>query len=161
MTLRRIALAMTLFITQAAGASAALTFSTDHRALFFGVMQLDETKELAQSGSFHNDVTVVSDNGATWYLKIHVLRPLSSGDQDIPLENFQWQLDNTTGHGTVQRRHEFVPFRQTPDLVYLSGADEAAGTAVHFQFLYRLHVPETQPAGVYQTTVRFTLTEIL
>ena len=161
MTHRRIALAMTLLMAQATSASAALTLSTDHRALFFGVMQLDETKELAQAGSFHNEVTVVSDNGATWYLKIHVLRPLSSGGQDIPLENFQWQLDNTTGHGTAERRHEFVPFRQTPDLVYLSGADEAMGAPVRFQFLYRLHVPETQSAGVYQTTVRFTLTEIL
>jgi hypothetical protein len=158
---RRILIALALAISHAQPAAASLSFSSDHRAVFFGVMELGETKELAQSGSYQNQVTVSSSNGQAWYLKIHVMQPLSSGRHQIPLDRFQWQLSATSGHGTIQRRHEFTPFRASPDLVYISGADEASSRPVDFQFSYRIQLPEAQAAGVYHTTIRSTLSEIL
>ena len=124
-------------------------------------MRLGEEKILAQSGTFHNEVTCSSTNGQAWYLKIDVLQPLTSGAETIPLEQFQWWLTSTTGHGTEAHPNAFTPFSLMPDTVYLSSTDEAAGNAVTFQFRYRLAIPERQVSGAYSTTIRFTLTELL
>ena len=140
---------------------AALEFSTDGRPAAFGVMSLGEEKILAQSGSYHNQISCSSTGGQPWYLKVNVLQPLSAGADTIPLEQFQWWLTSTNGHGTVTHPDTFTPFSLMPDTVYLSSADEASGTAVTFQFRYRLSIPERQISGAYATTIRFTLTELL
>jgi hypothetical protein len=142
-------------------ALAGLGLSTDHRALSFGLMQLGESKVLAQSGTFHNEIACSSTNGNAWYLKISLLQPLSSGADQIPLEAFQWQLIRTDGTGSVVSQSQFRPFSLVPDLVYISGPGEASGTTVRLQFRYSLAIPQAQTAGVYSTTVRFTLTEVL
>lgn len=140
---------------------AAIEISTDHRPLAFSVMQLGEEKELAQLGAYHNQITCSSTNGNTWYLKISVLGPFTCGQETIPLENFLWQMSWTNGLGSTTNPYQFKPFTVFPDLVYVSGPNEAAGGSVSFQFKYKLKIPEAQLSGIYSTTVRFTLTEIM
>ena len=160
--LMRAQLAAICVISVSAGpAFAALELSTDHRPLFFGLMRLGEEKTLAESGTFHHEITCSSSGGATWYLKIHLLQPLSSGAEDIPLDRFQWQLTRTDGNGSVVTSSQFRSFTLAPDLVYISGPGEAGGTKIHLQFRYALTIPDTQVTGVYHTTIRFTLTELL
>ncbi len=160
--MRRPALLLGLLVAGlAAPVWAGLSLSTDNRSLFFGVMQLGETKELAQFGSSHNSITCSSTNNRAWYLKVQVLQPLSAGGRMIPLEQFQWQLVSTTGVGTLAWPYQYVPLTPSPMLVYTSGANEASGTAVTLRFKYSLTIPETQASGIYQTTIRFTLAELL
>ena len=140
---------------------AALEFSTDHRPVAFGMMRLGEEKILAQSGTSHNQITCSSTDGQAWYLKVNVLQPLSSGAETIPLEQFQWWLTSTNGHGSEAHPNAFTPFSLMPDTVYLSSPDEVSGTSVTFQLRYQLKIPEHQVSGVYSTTIRFTLTELL
>jgi len=142
-------------------ANAAIEITTDHRPLTFAVMQLGEEKELSGLGAYHNLISCSSTNGNTWYLKISVLQPLTAGQEAIPLENFRWQMAWTNGTGTVTNPYQFKGFSLFPDTVYISGPNEATGSAVDFQFKYQLKIPEAQVSGVYSTTVRFTLTEIL
>lgn len=142
-------------------AYAGLEISTDHRPLSFGLMRLGEEKELAQSGVYHNQITCSSTNAGAWYLKINLLQPLASGAETIPLENFQWQLVWASGNGTPVGSYHYKAFNLFPDLVYTSGPGEAAGGNIDLQFKYSLKIPENQLSGVYSTTIRFTLTEIL
>ncbi len=160
--LRHFATIVGCCLLMAVPAFAGLEFSTDHRSLSFGLMRLGEEKILAQSGSFHNEVTCSSTGGNTWYLKISLLTPLSSGADEIPIEAFQWQLTRANGTGSVVSQSQFRPFSLMPDLVYISGpGEETSGTPVRLQFRYSLAIPHTQTAGSYLTTVRFTLTEVL
>ena len=145
----------------AGSALAAIELSTDHRPVAFGLVQLGEERTLAQLGSFHNEITCTSTDGRAWYLKISLLSPLSSGAETIPIERLGWQLVSSTGRGTVTRPNTFTPFSLIPDLVYVSNPDEAAGVPLTFRFAYSLAVPEEQVSGIYQTTIRFTLTELL
>ena len=142
-------------------AFAALEIFTDNRSLFFGVMQLGETKILAQSGTYHNEITISSSEGRPWYLKISLLRPLGSPADTIPLESFSWQLTDFTGAGTGYSQSGFRSFSLVPDLVYASGSNEANGQPVRLRLRYRLQLPEAQTGGVYQTALRLTLTEVL
>jgi hypothetical protein len=140
-------------------AYAALQITTDHRPIFFGSMHIGEEKELAELGSYHNQVTCSSTNSGTWYLKVNALQPFSGGMDQIPVENFQWQLSWTNGNGTSPNSFRYKPFSFAPDLVYISGPNEASGANVNFQFRYSLKIPEAQTSGIYYTTIRFTLTE--
>ncbi|MBI2093654.1 MAG: hypothetical protein HYT88_02910 [Candidatus Omnitrophica bacterium] len=140
---------------------AGFEISTDNRSLFFGLMHLGEEKTLSQFGNYHNQVTCTSTNGRSWNLKISVLHPLTSGRDNIPLEAFQWQMVSTNGKGTIPKLYQFSPFSLVPTLVYISHTDETAGSSIQFNFKYELKIPESQAAGAYQTTIRFTLTEIL
>ena len=158
----RLAVLLLLGVGLAVPAFAGLQFSTDHRSLSFGLMRLGEEKILAQSGSFHNEVTCASTGGAAWYLKVNLVTPFSSGADEIPVEAFRWQLTQTDGTGSVVSQNQFRPFSLTPDLVYISGpGEDTSGTPVHLQLRYSLTIPNTQTAGSYLTTVRFTLTEVL
>lgn len=159
--MRKVALIFILVFVFAPVAYSAIEITTDHRALFFGLMQLGQEKELAEFGTYHNQITCSSTNQNAWYLKINLLSPLSSGAQIIPLEYFQWQLTYTDGVGTVANPHQYKEFSLTPDLVYISGPDEATGTSINFQFRYYLKIPEVQTSGTYNTTIRFTLMEVL
>jgi len=124
-------------------------------------MQLGEEKTLADSGAYQNEVTCTSTDGQTWYLKVNLLQPLSSGAETIPLEAFRWQLVSSTGNGTAANAFQPRAFSLTPDLIYLSGPSDASGSPVRLQLKYILKIPEAQVRGVYQTTIRFTLTEML
>lgn len=140
---------------------AGLTLSIDSRAVFFGRMNLDETKELTDFGGYHNEIRCSSANNTTWYLKVHILRPLSSGEFVIPLENFQWQVVYTNGVGILTNQDRYTAFDLAPNLVYISGPAEAGGSQIRFQFKYKLTIPEMQEAGAYNTVIRYTLTEVL
>src|SRR3989338_2290328 len=157
----RFATAVWCCLLVATPAFAALELSTDHRPLFFGLMQPGEEKALAQSGSFHTEVTCASTGGVTWYLKISLLQPLTSGAESIPFENVGWQVTRTDGNGTVVTPNQFQSFSATPNLVYISGPGEADGRPVRIQFRYLLKLPEAQVSGAYQANIRFTLTEVL
>lgn len=163
--IKRTFINLVLVLSFSLPAYAELSISTDHRSLFFGIMQLGEEKELAQQGSHHNEVTCSSTGANTWYLKINLLQPLSStaaeAEEMIPVESFKWQFVWTDGKGTAPDAYQFKSFSLTPDLVYMSGPDEANGNSINFQFKYYLKIPESQTSGVYSTTIRFTLTEIL
>jgi hypothetical protein len=124
-------------------------------------MQLGEEKTLANSGTHHNEITVSSDSGRLWYLKISLIQPLTSGANQIPLEAFAWQVTGSSGTGTVTQGSEPRPFQLTPDLVYISGPNETDGAPVQLRLRYRLKMPEAQASGQYSTTIRFTLSEVL
>jgi len=160
--MRKLILGLLFLLIAHASADACITLTTDHRSLFFGPMKLGETKELAQSGAYHNQVSCSSTNGNQWYLKINVIQPMMSGQDQIPPENFRWAVVWTTGNGTIPaNRGTYKPFSVFPELVYMSGPGEAAGATVALQFKYSLEIPETQVSGVYNAIIRFTLTEIL
>ena len=142
-------------------APAALEVSTDKKAISFGLMYLGDDKELAQYGGYHNEITCSSTNGNTWYLKISLLKPLSSVQDSIPLEYFKWQLAASDGKSTPITQYQYREFSLFPELVYISSPEENSGTPVHLQFKYRLEIPEAQTAGSYQTVIRFTITEVL
>ena len=143
-----------------APADAALELSTDHRSLSFGSMQGGEEKTLAQSGSYHTEVTCLSTNGQTWYLKISLVRPMTAGGEEIPPEYFAWQVMQSDGNGNVIGSGDFRPFGMMPELAYISGPGEGNGQPVRIRFRYMLRVPEAQVQGLYQASVRFTLTEV-
>lgn len=159
--MRKIVLILVLIFGLSPCAYPAIGITTDHRALFFGLMQLDQEEELAEFGTYHNQITCSSNNQNTWYLKISLLSPLSSGLDTIPLEYFKWQLAYTSGIGTVVNPHQYKEFSLMPDTVYISGPQEATGTSITFQFKYYLKIPQIQASGTYNTTIRFTLTEVL
>lgn len=150
-----------LVVGLATPAAAQLELTTDHRSLFFGLMRLGEEKILSDAGSYHNEVTCSSSGGATWYLKVNLLQPLSAGAEELPLDALQWQLTHTDGTGSVIATGQFRPFTLSPDLVYISGPGESAGRSVRFQFRYSLRVPDTAVSGTYYATIRYTLSEIL
>jgi len=158
---RALALAAPLVLGLAPPLPAALQLSTDRRSVFFGIMNLGEEKTLANSGTYHNEVTVSSDDGRLWYLKVSLIQPLSSGDSTIPLDAFAWQVTSTSGSGTLGQGNDPRAFQLTPDLVYISGPNESGGVPVQLQFRYQLHVPDAQASGVYQSAIRFTLSEVL
>lgn len=159
--MRKVALIFILIFVFASYAYPAIEITTDHRPLFFGSMQLGQKKELAEFGSYHNQITCSSTNQNTWYVKISLLNPLTCGAETIPPEYFKWQLSYTNGIGTQVNEHRYKEFSLFPDTVYISGPGEATGGSINFQFRYYLMIPEAQISGTYNTTIRFTLTEAL
>ncbi|MBL7081852.1 MAG: hypothetical protein ISS44_04750 [Candidatus Omnitrophica bacterium] len=149
-----------LLIVQRLG-FAALQISADKKAVSFGLMHLGETKELAQYGGYDHELVCSSTNNTTWYVKISLLKPLSSAQDSIPLENFKWQLVASNGNGTIANPYQFKEFSLFPELVYISAPEENSGRSVYLQFKYYLKIPEIQTRGSYNTVVRFTMTEVL
>ena len=140
---------------------AGLEISTDKRVVSFGLMHLDEEKELAQYGGYQNEIICRSTNGNTWHLKISLLRPLASIQDSIPLECFKWQLVWKDGNGIAAYPYEFKEFSLFPELVYTSAPQEDNGKLVRLQFKYYLRIPEAQTRGSYNTVIRFTISEVL
>jgi hypothetical protein len=157
----RIIFLIILFLNISYDAWSTFGISTDNRAVDFGQMKLEEKKELAYLGGYHNEITCTSSNQNIWYLKVHLLKPLSSGANTIPLSCFKWQLFWTDGKGTITNSYRFRDFSVSPELTYISGPGDSSGTAIHLRFKYYLKIPEAQAQGIYNTVIRFTLTEIL
>lgn len=139
---------------------AAMELRSDSRSLFFGLMELGEDKTLSQAGAYHNEIICASTGGRPWFLKVNALGPLASGAEEIPLERFSWQLVRAEGTGGGASPGEYRPFDLIPDTVYISGPGEDAGQPVRLQLRYRLRLPDAVVSGSYQTTIRFTLTEV-
>lgn len=137
-----------------------LTISTDTSNISFGAMDIGEQKELGGYG-YHNQLTCKSTNGRTWYVKIHVLAPLTSqGIKTISNSYFRYMLAWTDGTGSPQNT-SYNAFTTIPTLVYVSGPNDNDGNSVNMQFKYDLSIPANQVAGVYNTIVRYTMTEVL
>lgn len=106
-------------------------------------------------------ITVKSNNGRPWFLKVSDLGELSNGSDVIPNSQFNWYgSPSKTAAGSWMGNGENV-FSLTPALAYVSHATEynnyPSGTDLFFKF--GLNVPSKQNSGVYRSVVAFTLTE--
>lgn len=143
-------------------ACADFEISVNGRFLEFGLMELGEFKEIKDSGDYQNEVTCKSDRGHTWYLKIHLVRPLSSMGNEIDIESFKWKVVNVVnGTGYATNINEFNSFSKKPMVVYTSSPDESDGREVTLRFIYGLKIPQTTLTGNYQAGIRYTFTETL
>lgn len=103
-------------------------------------------------------VTGTSSSGNPWYLKVAAVRPLSSGENFIPNENFTW-YGTSEGQGNWYGAAE-KNFSESNQTAYICSADEAEEVKkVVNKFKFKLHVPEETKSGLYTTTVMFTMTE--
>ena len=59
-------------------AYAAISMSLDKNMLDFRTMNPGETREVADQGDYHNQITCSSTNSRTWYVKAHMIRPFTS-----------------------------------------------------------------------------------
>jgi hypothetical protein len=143
-------------------AHATFEMSVDRPFVDFGFMDIGEFKELMEQGSYHNEVTCTSDNGNTWYLKLHLLAPLRSGTDEIQTTNFKWKIvEIVNGTGYPANENNFNNFSTAPLVAYTSSPGDSGGTAVGIRFTYGLQVPQTQITGNYQCVMRYTFTETL
>jgi len=153
-----------LFLWAVSGfAHAAITMTLDRNMIDFGNMNTGETKELAEQGVYHNEVTLTSTNNKTWYLKANMVRAFTSGMNTIPAENFKWvvvSVDNGKGivNGNVNNP---TSFSTMPDLIYTSADTDNTGTVVKLKFRYILTIPKNQVAGGYDAVIRLTMIETL
>jgi len=131
--------------------------SIDRTDIDFGDMRPGEAKyDIPATGIKINSKT---NTGNKWYLLVNDLTELRSGDRFIDNKYFSW-YGWTEGQGkwfgTGENQVSLVPFT-----VYESTVDEGInlpdGTNNFIKF--KLDLPKDQPAGRYETTVRFTLTE--
>ena len=149
-----------IFISTSAYAEFELIVDGD--IIDFGFMDINETKELHDEGFYHNQVACISDNNNTWYLKVHLAEPFSSGMYFIPYENFKWQVSSViNGDGIICNRDIFKGFLDVPALVYTSGPNDTNGGAVKIRFEYRISIPRGQAPGNYRAIVRYTMIELL
>ena len=143
-------------------AYALFELNVDNFTIDFGFMNIGQTKELMERGSYQNEITCRSDNGNIWHLKIHLLDPLKSGTNYIPLSDFEWKVTSViNGDGVAYNQGAFNSFLDIPSLTYTSGPGDGTGRDVRIRFDYRLTVPKNQPSGNYRTILRYTVTEIL
>lgn len=117
-----------------------------------------------EPGGFYNQVSCQGNNGKPWVLKIQATQPPTfAGDNSgktIPIENFKWKVIGKSGTGQVIRENEFNSFSLTPQVVYRSAGPDDTGNPVTLEFQYGLSVPAlVPPAGRYQTSIIFTLTQ--
>ena len=137
--------------------------SLDRDMVDFRTMENGQTAEISDQGSYHNQVTLSSTNNKTWYLKVNLIRPFTSGVNTIPNEYFEWKaVDVITGKGIVTNGVNVpTPFRDAPSLVYTSDPVDNTGNEVNIRFRYILTIPKNQIAGNYFASIRWTMTELL
>jgi hypothetical protein len=159
---------------------AALTFTLDRSSLDFGTMNNGDFKELPASGNY-NTALITSNVASPWQLSIGVTQALTSlafPTITIPNDSFrwistyaghwdngsstQWDMSGGLNHPPVLG---YVNFSTIDEPVYTSG--RVAGkndnnnnpTGTQVQFKYAISMPGTQTAGVYTTTIRYTVTQ--
>lgn len=104
------------------------------------------------------EVAGASSNGDPWYLKVSAEKPLTSGSNTIPNENFTW-YGSSEGQGQWSGAEE-KNLADPNAAAYISTAEEADQVKkIVNKFKFMLHVPEDTKAGEYSTTVMFTMTE--
>jgi hypothetical protein len=106
-------------------------------------------------------VTVKTNSGKAWQVKVHNTNELSDGNNVIPNSNFYWYGylgSNAMGNWYG---NDAQSFSLDPVMAYSSVVSEynnmPDGTDLFFKF--RLSVPQRQNSGKYKTIVAFTLTE--
>ena len=104
------------------------------------------------------EVAGASSDGNPWYLKVSAEKPLTSGSNTIPNENFTW-YGSSEGQGQWNGAEENN--LANPNVAaYISTAEEADQVKkIVNKFKFMLRVPEDTKAGEYSTTVMFTMTE--
>lgn len=144
-------------------AQATLSMDIDVNNLDFRIMDPGQTYELADKGTYHNEVSCSSTNNRTWYLYAQAIRPFTSGIRTIPIENFKWMVVSVgDGKGTLLNNVNIAnPFTLTPGLIYTSDSLDNTGTVIRIRFRYVLTIPKNQVAGAYDSVVRFTMNEVL
>jgi hypothetical protein len=104
------------------------------------------------------EVAGTSSGENPWYLKVSAEKPLTSGNNTIPNEDFTW-------HGTSEGTGDWSGTEEKsladPNVAaYMSSAEESDQVKkVINRFNFLLHVPEDTKPGEYSTTVMFTMTE--
>ena len=102
-------------------------------------------------------VAGTSSSGNPWYLVVAAAKPLSSGSDFIPSDNFTWRSSSEGKGEWYGSRDRSLEQQNT---AYISNVDESSSAAVVAnRFKFRLHVPEDTKPGSYTTTVMFTMTE--
>ncbi|MFH0886899.1 MAG: hypothetical protein V1843_01900 [bacterium] len=143
--------------------NAVFSLTLDTSTIDFGTVSTGEFKEIPPGSGYHNKVTCSSNNGNIWRLLIQADSDLIAGVSSIPVNNMKWLSVYASGSGTVNHPSSqgYVDFALSPELVYESTQSEGAnlpnGTDV--QFKYAMYMPQNQPAGTYQTTILYTMTE--
>ena len=156
---------------------AALTVSFDTASIDFGSVAPGEWKEAPLTRD-KDTLVVVSDTANVWYVKICVTQALTNGTTPsitIPNEDFRWMstyagnknspytnlgagLNHPTGLG-------YVNFSTIDELVYTSGREASyidnnnSPNGTEIQFKWGMAMPSSQRAGIYTTTVRYTVTQ--
>lgn len=131
--------------------------------LDFGALDLGQANELAEKGGYQHEVRCTSDNENTWYLKLQVIRPFTSGVHAIPMKNFFVIVqDRVTGEGSVTHGiNRELPLEATSTLIYTSSGDDNTGTRVDLRMRYRLEIPRNQVAGSYTAQFQYVMVEKL
>jgi len=107
-------------------------------------------------------VTVKSNNGVPWFLKISDLTELTDGGRNtIPNSSFFWYgYPGRSARGIWYGKDEQT-FSLDPILAYSCASSEynnfPDGTDLFFKF--KISVPPKQNSGLYRTNVAFTVTE--
>ena len=151
------------FTLQAAGSITAVvtvqgTFNLMVNTDSFDFARLTPGQTGGMSRSEGMEVAGTSSGENPWYLKVSAEKPLTSGDNTIPNENFTW-------HGTSEGTGDWSGTQEKsladPNVAaYMSSAEELDQVKkVINRFDFMLHVPEDTKPGEYSTTVKFTMTE--
>jgi len=142
-------------------AYAAISMSLDKNMLDFRTMNPGETREVADQGDYHNQITCSSTNSRTWYVKAHMIRPFTSRQFTMPSEALKWMVVSVgDGKGTIYNNlHTQNPFSTMPSTIYTSSDLDNTGTEVKIQLRYVLAVPKNQVAGNYDAIIRLTMAE--
>lgn len=161
--MRVLAVVLIMIFSTAGVACAGISMSLDRDLVDFRTMESGKSAVISDQGVYHNELACVSTDNQTWYIKANMIRPLTSGMNTIPNENFQWMVvDVINGKGIVfNNRNVPVAFSNYKGLVYTSDPADNNGASVKIRFRYILNVPKNQIAGNYFGSVRWTMTELL
>ncbi len=149
------ALQTTNIITATVTVQGAFNLSVNSDSFDFARLAAKQTGEMTRADGI--TVTGTSSSGNPWYLKVAAVKPLTSGSDLIPNENFTW-YGSSEGTGTWNGAQE----KNLADnsAAYVSTATESANASrIANKFKFRLHVPEEVKPGNYTTIVMFTMTE--
>ncbi|NQT46189.1 MAG: hypothetical protein HQ593_01760 [Candidatus Omnitrophica bacterium] len=158
-------IAITFLFCLCSNICAAATISVSRDDLGFGNMRGPSEPvelELAKYGSYHNEITCTGPSGTTWYLKIWLPHPLSSGGYEIPNSNFKWRVTQVSGDSSdvgTYNEASYTEFSNQEVIAYTSGANGNSGNTVTIRFKYYLFVPDGQVTGFYDTPVRYKVTD--
>ncbi len=132
--------------------------SIDKDNLDFGLIEPGKRVELYPE-RYYNQITTLSNNGKTWYLKMSIVGGGLRGPKGsiIPWDRLKWQVCSIDGEGIKQEGWQ--SFEEQPVLVYISSPQDNQGKEVNICLKYALDTPADVIAGYYQTTIIYTMSE--
>ncbi len=170
--IKNLAIALSALIISC-GSVNALTLSLSTSNIDFGTMNPGDFTELSLPAGYYNRVSVISDSGNVWYLKISSTAPLTNTiltSVTIPNSAFKWMSTHAGsqnapyGDLSAGLYHPptggYINFSQVDELVYTASSDYInTPNGTEIQFKYAIGMPDSQTAGSYQTTVVYTVTQ--